>query len=339
MVATRLKPNKCRTEVSWNMRHSTQLKQAPLDNDVADGPDGISAYWVVTGDDVKIRLACWDSPSPKGTIFLFPGRTENIEKYGRTARKIVKLGYSVFAIDWRGQGLSDRLTSDPKTGHVGNFADYQRDARAMLFAAAELELPKPWFLIGHSLGGCIGLRTVMDNSPFSACVFTAPLWGINLPRFQRSAAWPLSWTAQLLGCGHYYAPGTNEESYVLTTPFSKNRLTHDAEMYEYYRTITNALPEQQIGGPSLQWLYQALKETRHLASLGSPKIPCLTFCGALDEIVDTGAVQNRMESWTNGSFELLKNAKHDVLYEVSSIRTHVLDSAIRLFEAQKPYAT
>lgn len=314
------------------MSHSAQIEDAPFFQEVAEGPDKVHAYWIRSEDNVRLRVAHWHLESaPKGTVLLLQGRTENIEKYGRTAEALHKAGYAAFAIDWRGQGLSDRLTNDPMTGHVGRFSDYQKDVAAMIKAAETLDLPKPWFLIGHSLGACVGLRAVIEGLPVSACVFTAPLWGINLSTFQRLAAWPISWAAQSLGMGQKYAPGTRGESYVLHTAFEENRLTHDPDMYQYYISISESLVDQQIGGPSMGWLFQALKETRSLSKLPSPDIPCITFCGAEDSIVDIPAVQDRMSRWPRGTFELVDSARHDVLHEVPQIRNDVLAKVLGLF--------
>ena len=84
---------------------SSDLCAAPFNRDVSEGPRNVEAYWVKAKDGVRLRLAHW-SPieAPKGTIFLLQGRSENIEKYGRTAEKLVEAGYSILAIDWRGQG-------------------------------------------------------------------------------------------------------------------------------------------------------------------------------------------------------------------------------------------
>ena len=166
----------------------------------------------------------------------------------------------------------------------------------------------------------------------SASVFSAPLWDINLSTFQRVAAWPLAWTAQAVGRSATYAPGTKGESYVLTTGFAENRLTHDPEMYRYYQSISKNLEDQQIGGPSFGWLFQTLKETKQLAKMKSPDIPCLTFCGAEDTIVAIPAVERRMNRWQNGSLDFVPNARHDVLYEVENVRRHVFGAMIEHFE-------
>lgn len=314
------------------MDGSVLLDDAPFFPHVAEGPGDVRAYWINADDKVRLRVAHWASEGlAKGTVFVFQGRTENIEKYGRTAEALHLAGYGVFAIDWRGQGLSDRLTDDPMTGHVVLFSDYQKDVAAMRRAAEALDLPKPWYLIGHSLGACVGLRAIIEGLPVAACAFTAPLWGVNLSAFQRLAAWPLSWAAQFVGMGHVYAPGTRGESYVLHTDFEDNRLTHDPDMYQYYIRISVALVDQQLGGPSMGWLFQTLKETRSLSKLPSPDIPCITFCGAEDSIVAIPGAKDRMARWQRGKFELVENARHDVLYETSRIRNDVLTKISGLF--------
>lgn len=315
------------------MSQLDNMEEAPFHPEVAEGPGNVRAYWIVADDNVRLRVAHWASGEPsKGTVFLFQGRTENIEKYGRTVASLNKFGYSAFAIDWRGQGLSDRLTEDRMTGHVVQFSDYQKDVAAMFQAAETLDLPKPWYLMGHSLGACVGLRAITKGTPFLACAFTAPLWDINLPALQRLGAWPLSWSAQAIGKGHVYAPGTRGESYVLSTAFEDNRLTHDPDMYQYYISVSESLPDQQIGGPSMGWLFQALRETRALSKLRSPDLPCITFCGAEDQIVAIPAIQDRMERWPRGKLELVKNGRHDVLCEIPDIRENVFNEINELFE-------
>ncbi|UTS82738.1 alpha/beta hydrolase [Phaeobacter piscinae] len=308
------------------------MDEAPLYPEIAEAPEGGSAYWVYAKDQVRLRVGLWKPDSPqKGTVFVFPGRSEYIEKYGRTITELSKLGFGTFLIDWRGQGLADRSTTDAMTGHVDRFSDYHKDVAAMIEAAEELSLPKPWYLIGHSLGACIGLRALIDGLPMAACAFTGPMWNIKLPAAKRAAAWPLSWAAQTLGKGHVYAPGTDGTSYVLSTPYEANRLTNDVEMYEYYIRQATTLTDHQIGGPSLGWLFQTLNETKALSKVASPEIPCITFCGEQDEVVEISAVRDRMSRWPGGRLEMIPNARHDVFSEVPEIRNGVVARIGELF--------
>lgn len=316
------------------------MEHAPFDSEISEGPAGAEAYWLWAEDGVKLRVALWrpeqTAPPHQGTIFFFPGRGECLEKYGRTAKNFADLGYTTLAIDWRGQGGSDRLTSDPMVGYVRRFSDYQRDVAALVTAAQALDLPKPWFLIGHSMGAGIGLRALIEGLPVAACAFTAPMWGIRLKPLERIAAWPLSAMAQSLGRGDAYVPGDKHElrtSYVLRVPFEENRLTGDADMFGYMVRIAETLPHLQTAAPSLGWLFQALKECRALAKRPSPDLPCLTFSTAEDELVDHAPIEARMAHWPGGRHERFATARHDLLSEQPQIRAAVIAQIHALFAA------
>ena len=155
------------------------FKPSPLFNDVALGPPDCSAYWLVTQDGTRIRVGLWKANTPKGTVFICPGYSEYIEKYGKTAKLFLEHGYTSVALDWRGHGLADRLTSNPLLGHVETFSDYLKDLDAVIFWAQNFELPKPWFVLGHSMGGAILLRNLHENKHFNAAAFSCPMWGIK----------------------------------------------------------------------------------------------------------------------------------------------------------------
>ena len=306
---------------------------APLYTEIAEGPASGAAYWIHADDKVRLRVCLWKSKSAdKGTVLLFPGRSEYIENHGRTAAALDKFGYATFVIDWRGQGLSDRLADDPMLGHVARFADYQKDVSAILEAAQALDLPKPWYLLGHSMGACIGLRSLLDGLPAAACAFTAPMWGIKMSRLERVAAWPLSWAAQAVGKGHIFVPGFSRQPYVLKSPFQGNNMTHDPDMYQYWVNQARTQSDLLTGGPSMGWFFQALKECRSLSKMPSPNVPCVAFCGDDDAHVVVQAIHDRMAGWDHGSFTLVPDAKHELLFEAPNIREPILAEICSLFE-------
>lgn len=184
------------------------MPAAPFFADLADGPDGGHALWLTAGDGVRLRVAVWPQGS-KGTVLILTGRTESVEKYGRTAAELARRGYASLAIDWRGQGLSDRLTAMPMAGHVARFSDYQRDLVAVRVALDTLHLPQPLFLLAHSMGGTIALRALIDGFPVQAAAFTGPMWGIHIAPTLRPLAWAIATGARAAGRGQSLAPGTN----------------------------------------------------------------------------------------------------------------------------------
>lgn len=304
---------------------------APFFADMADGPEGGRAWWLTTADEVRIRVGLWRPEGAKGTVFLLPGRTEYVEKYGRTARDLARHGLATYTVDWRGQGLADRLIDDAMSGHVMHFTDYQDDLRAMVAAAGEQGLPRPWHMLAHSMGGCIGLRAAMEAMPVTSCAFSGPMWGIRIADALRPVAWSLSWGSKRLGMDHRYAPGTIPGSYVLTEPFETNKLTRDRDMYQYMIDHLTAHPELGLGGPSLRWLHEALRETRRLARMPSPDLPCLTVMGSEEDIVDVPRIRERMAAWPGGRLEVIEGARHEVLMEDTETRGAIIDMICGFF--------
>jgi lysophospholipase len=310
------------------------MKIAPLFEDIAFGPKGGAAHWVTTSDGVRIRVANWTHAGAKGTILLFPGRTEYIEKYGDAAREFAAGGYATVAIDWRGQGLADRLLPRRAPGHVGEFADYQTDLAAVMEHVEALDLPKPYYLVAHSLGGCIGLQALIEGLPVNAAAFSAPMWGITLePAILRPISWAISWIGDLIGLGHKIVPTQSDVTYVLREDFEPNTLTRDEDMWNRLVNQMKSQPDLAIGGPTLHWLNKSLREMRRLTNVPSPLVPTVTFLGTSEEIVSPARIKERMAEWPNGTLHIIENGEHEVMLEIPESRTFVYKTIIAHFHA------
>ena len=277
----------------------------------------------------------WWKAGDKGTVLLLPGRTECIEKYGRAAGDLVARGFSVITIDWRGQGLADRALPDRREGHVGDFAEYQQDLDAMLAEAGRAGLPQPFYMIAHSMGGCIGLRGLMRGLPVRAAAFSAPMWGIAMAAWLRPVASVVSALAGPLGLMARYAPSTSAETYLLQAPFAGNVLTTDREMWDYMRRQVAEVPDLALGGPSIGWLKAALRECAALAVMPAPKVPAICALGTVEKVVDVPPVHLRMAGWANGQLDLYPGAEHEIMMEGPAVRQRFFDRAAALFEANR----
>jgi lysophospholipase len=308
--------------------------QAPFFHDVAEGPSGARALWATPSDGARVRVGFWPAPrAAKGTVFLLPGRSEYLEKYGRTAAELAERGYAMVSIDWRGQGLASRALPDPMTGHIGDFAEYQRDIEAMIDLAQAQSMPEPWHMLAHSMGGGIGLRTLMGAHPFKAAAFSAPMWGILMAAWLRPIAMALTTAARWFSFEDRYIPGTKARTYVLEQGFAGNTLTTDASMWDYMHRQAEAHPEMTLGGPSLGWLKAALAECHDLSLLPSPDLPVIAALGSAEKIVHLGPVHARMAAWPKGKLTLYQGAEHEVLMERPATRLRFLDEATALFGA------
>ncbi|MFT6450985.1 MAG: lysophospholipase [Halocynthiibacter sp.] len=311
------------------------MDQVPFYAVEAEGPDGGAAYWLKTEDGLRIRVGVWPEGGANGTVLLYPGRTEYIEKYGRAAVDLKERGFATLTIDWRGQGLADRMLKDRATGHVGTFEDYQHDVRAALKLAREMGLPEPYYLMAHSMGGVIGLRSLYEHLPVKAAIFSAPMWGINAPGFRKPLALGIANIAEALGFAHKRVPGTKEITYVLANPFEGNSLTTDPDMYAYMVRHAKVDGDMMLGGPSLHWLREAMQECGDLAARPAPDTPCVTHLGTDETIVLASAIHERMSDWDTGTLTIVPTARHEVLMETPPIRTAFYDAASALFQSHR----
>lgn len=293
------------------------MDAAPYFDDVADGPPGGRAVWLRTPDGVRIRAAHWPG-ADRGTVLILPGRTEYIEKYGPTAADMVAAGYHAVSLDVRGQGLADRPLPDRMKGHVRHFADFQRDLDALRPLIDSL--PKPLFLIGHSMGGAIGLRALIEGWPVAAAAFSSPMWGIRFSPGLAPIATGLALVASSLGQGTGYAPSTGPQTYLMAAPFQDNTLTSDRATWDWMQRQLTLHPELALGGPTLHWLHVGLSEIRWLHRQPPPRVPTLVILGSHERIVNTDLVRRRMSGWREGRLVILPGAEHETLMEGPHLR-------------------
>ncbi len=307
------------------------MKAAPFHQDLARGPDNVQSFWRKAADGVRLRVTYWPVTEAVGTILLFTGRTEYAEKYGTTARDLTKAGFAVLTLDWRGQGLSDRVGKNPRLGHVNGFQDYQVDVAALLAVADELPCPGPRHMIAHSMGGCIGLRSLVDGLLVEKAVFSAPMWGIKMPLWVRPVPYVLPQVLRAFGIRELLAPGTTIENYVLETEFADNMLTSDPEIYAELARHAQAVPEFALGGPTIDWVGYATRETRNLRRAGRPHVPVRTYLGSDEDIVSTSAIHRMHENWSTGDLRIVNGARHEIMMEAPAARDRFIAETLEFF--------
>lgn len=303
---------------------------APYRDDLADGPAQWSCHWIQADDGTKLRVCNWKHQAPRGTVFVFHGRTEYIEKYGRIAKMLVEYGWNVVAIDWRGQGYSDRPAHDPMQGYVDHFAQYQQDFDALIAYAQSVDLPKPWNMLGHSMGGCIGLRALhRRGDEFDHVTFSAPMWGIEFGPLMNPFASAIAKIGMGLGFAKSYVPSTNGDCYLLTGEFDGNRLTNDPDNWHYMVKQVKEDQELRLGGPSFSWVSGAIVEINDLMSKTPPNIPAMTLLGTEEAIVKPQNIYDHMNKWDNGILLNIQNGRHEVLME----RRDLIEKLVRDIDA------
>lgn len=294
--------------------------EAPLYN-LQDVPANGRAYFA-SAHGTKVRFAIWDG-GDKGTVLLFPGRTEYIEKYGRVVSKLMERGLNVVVFDWRGQGLSDRPDDRTDRGYVEKFSDYQNDITAILATPEVTALTGPRFLFTHSMGGAIGLRALINGLDVKAAVFSAPMWGLEGPTIAWHVLGAINTLGRPFGMHKNLAPGTKPTFYVQASEFEGNELTNDADHYTYFRGQLDSNPELGLGGPTIHWAVTAVQELDAIKIAPAPKTPMLVLLGSQEAVVSSAAIKNLVPKLPNARLEMVEGAKHEVWMETPEIRDNV----------------
>lgn len=304
---------------------------APFYDGVFSRPENCSVEWITTRDHKRLRALVAPSPSAWGVVHIHTGRTEYIEKYSDVITALQNAGLSVVTCDWRGQGLSDRLHEDPNIGHIDDILNYQHDVEALFQHAEPISKGLPKFVIGHSMGGAIALRTMLDTNAFKAACFSGPMWGIYFSPWLKPLV-PLIMSGSRMFYGmDKYAFGTDATSYLYKVGFPQNNLTFYEPAYKNMIEQITRYPQLSIAGPSLNWIEQAVKECRDLVAAPAPSCPSLVFVADQEQIVSTADILKRADTWDEADVIHLPHTKHECFMESPSQRDAVIAQMIAHF--------
>jgi lysophospholipase len=295
------------------------------------GRDLALAFDRILVEGMRVRVAHGSPASgmARGTVVILTGRAEFIEKYEETFGDLLGAGFAVAAFDWRGQGGSERFPGLAGRGHVTRMEDYLVDFAAVLDHLEHLRLPRPWLMLGHSLGGHVGLRHLAaDPGRFAGAVLSAPMFGINLRPLPRPVATALCRLVVGMGAGSRYAPGQRDFD-LRRLAYERNRLTTCPERFADLQRRVEATPELAIGGVTYHWLAASLRSIELIHGPGFPesvRLPILV-CQAGDErLVCNGSIAAIARRLPQGRLLVFPEARHELMREREPIRRRFIEA-------------
>lgn len=286
-------------------------------------------------DGVTIRYAALRQAKVDRAILIVNGRVESYLKYQELAWDLWRQGYSLYLIDHRGQGLSDRLLADPEKGYVDQFDDYVLDLKQFHDEVIAQDQPAKLFLLAHSMGGAISAR-YLERWPddIEAAVLSSPMMGINLGGLPKWLAKGLAATIGTVGCWlgePPYGPGQGPyESH----DFADNGLSHSAARYQAFRELYEQRPQIKLGGATAHWIYQGITGAdAAIADAGAIKTPLLLLQAGNDSVVDNAA-QDAFCTKANcegGKPLRIEGAWHELFIESDDKRQPALTAMLDFF--------
>ncbi|UXI01376.1 alpha/beta fold hydrolase [Photobacterium sp. TY1-4] len=285
-------------------------------------------------DQLKVGWVSLTGFNHDKAIIVVNGRIESYWKYQELFYDLVQQGYDVFALDHRGQGVSDRLAEDTELGHIEEFDDYVTDLKTFFEREIAPRDYRQHFMLAHSMGGTIASLFLAEHPGLiDRAVLSAPMHGININNWMKPIASPLARVVEQLQRQPNYAPG---QVPYYPKPFSDNPLCQSQIRYQWFRDLYEQKPELKIGGPSARWVWQGLAAARRcIARAPDITTPILLLQGSDDSIVDNQAqnlfCHTMQQAGRDCQLKIIEGARHELLFEEDKYRHPVLGATIAHF--------
>lgn len=310
--------------------------------------------------DKNIAYAIFPAQRPDArALVLVSGRTESMLKYAEFIYDLkvrnADLGFSIYILDNRGQGFSDRLlpledkegielykTEDYQKGYIDEFADYVSDLDTFVTEVVRPAQFSESYILGHSMGGAI-VTGYLQNKPsaanFDSAVLSSPMHGIEA---LQGAGGAFNISILLPYPGDSYAPYNENYVYYPHKDLIEGEtldLTTSAPRYELTQWAYRSTPYAQIslGGATAHWLlYSEAAVEIMVEEANKIKTPILLLQAGKEKLVS----RDQQNAFCNAIPDLCTivpypESEHEVMQEVDGVRNDVMNRIVGFFGGVK----
>jgi len=294
--------------------------------------DNSKEGYLKTRDGLNLHYQTMLNPEEKAAIVICHGYCEFTTKYAETMYYFYQMGYSVFIVDHRGHGLSDRQVDDLSKVHVNNFQDYVLDFNEFVEKVVIPEAStERLILFGHSMGGGIG-ALYLEQYPH---VFEKAI--LSSPMIELSTGDTNKFLVKLLGLASYlpslktrYLPGHHEYDHTFKYPrcscLSKAR-------YTYHYNEREREPHYRTNGATFGWSREAINVSKKILKNASLiDIPVIIMQASLDTLVNASAQNAFSRLVKDCQLRRFEGSKHEIFNATDDIIVEYYNAVFRLIQ-------
>lgn len=293
---------------------------------------GQSGQLIGSGGKVHISYYKIELEQERGAVLILPGRGEPYAKYDEVAYDLTHQGYSVYLMDYRGQGYSDRLVkSDPQRGYVRDFDDYVEDLRIYYTTIVSAKPHAKKFVLAHSTGGLVAaLYTQKYGSDFDAIAMSAPMFELNTDPYRESIARAIVTFNSMIGLHKRYAPG--QGPFNPDARFEDNDLTQSEVRFRKYRKQLADHPQLIVGGATNGWLMTAFHEMDEAREQAQQvQVPVLILQAGSDTVVRNSGQEYFCSRAPHCRIVRFPSSRHEILVEKDAVRDPAMADILSFF--------
>jgi lysophospholipase len=350
---TKINANNFTTESQLTTRYSNEIAQFWLQGEFSSF-NGVNDkrinYALFNHNKTDINTA---NHTNRKCLIISSGRSEGYLKYKELSFDLFNLGFNVFLMDHRGQGISARLLENPHKGYVEDFQYYVDDFASFIEKAVKPycnvngETQKP-YLLAHSMGSAIAARYLQDYpNNIQAAVLSSPMFGFNSGPIPGIIAEPLvkvtNQINQIVSDTPWYFFGQKDYTPKADDPtsFTDNPLMHSELRFRQFIQLYQKEPKLQLGGITVKWLSESITALETLFNnIDKITIPTLVIQAGADTIVSNEAQydfcqqlhQHYPYSCPEGKPLVIEGAYHELFFESDIYRQQALTAAVEWFK-------
>ena len=286
---------------------------------------------VAGADGKKLFVSVFPSEGKKGTVIIHHGFTESVEKFSEVIYALNQAGYTVGMHEARGHGRSytdpgvDKASGDT---YVAHFDDYVEDLHALM-GTVYRDLPRPYFLLCHSMGGAVG-ALYLEKYPgvFEKAVLSSPMIAPSTYGIPKPVVMMICTTMTAVGKGKnriMMSKGyTGHEDFATSATTSKAR-------FDWYDDMKYAVKEFQNSSPTFCWTKESVRVTNRILKPGEVEkisIPVLVLQAPEDQSVLVEPMDRFAQRLKYGKIERFEGAKHEIYRCVDKTACRWMDAVL-----------
>jgi lysophospholipase len=285
-------------------------------------PSGFVWGSLPTNDGAELRWGYLPAKAPRAECVLVGGFAECIEKYFETIGDLAARGYSVWCLDWRGQGGSSRPRRLPSRPRPRRF---DRDASELAAFAKRLPtMRRPRLLIGHSMGGAAALLCLRHYPGlFDGAILSAPMLAIHTGGLPLMLVRLITGLARAIGLGICFVPGASRWTPDRTPTPERSRVSNDRERCRLQYVWFSAHTKLRVDAPTWGWLDSALRLVHRMAKkefLGGIDTPILLASAGIETFLRPEAHRRAARLLPECTLIEFPDSKHEPFLERDPIR-------------------
>ena len=168
----------------------------------------------VSKDGFKLAYKAFIHPKPRAHLVVTQGWTDDTRKYDEFFYDLYHKGVSIYALDWRGQGFSQRFDiGDDSKSYIEDYDQYVDDLESFIDNVVRKKTQEPLIAFGHSMGANIlSLYMVKHPQIFARAIYSSPMLDIKTGFLPETAAWLIAAGMDLIGFGDSFIFGQDTMS-------------------------------------------------------------------------------------------------------------------------------